>query len=82
MKMGLMLSCKDASELIVKRDAEELKFYDRMRLMMHLSMCKFCALFEKQNDFINSNIKALDNTIVKEFQPDSKEKILESLKND
>ncbi len=79
--MGLMLSCKDASELIMKRDAEELKFYDRIRLMMHLSMCKFCALFEKQNDFINSNIKALDDTVVKEFPGDSKERILEELNN-
>lgn len=79
--MGLMLSCKETSELIIKRDTEKLKLYDRIRLAMHLSMCKFCSLFEKQNEFINSNIKALDNTVVKEFQPDSKEKILENLKN-
>ena len=81
MKMGLMLSCKDASELIVKKDAEDLKFYDRMRLMMHLSMCKFCSLFEKQNEFINSNIKALDDSVVEDFQVDSKSRILNNLKN-
>ncbi|RLD56714.1 MAG: hypothetical protein DRJ05_10885 [Bacteroidetes bacterium] len=79
--MGLMLSCKETSELIIKKDTEELKFYDRMRLMMHLSMCKFCSLFEKQNNFINSNIKALDDKVVKEFEPGSKEKILQNIKN-
>ena len=79
--MGLMLTCKDTSELIVKKDNEELKFYDRMRLMMHLSMCKFCSLFEKQNDFINSNIKALDDTVVNEFPNDSKARIYDNLIN-
>ena len=79
--MGLMLSCKETSELIIKKDTEELKFYDRMRLMMHLSMCKFCSLFEKQNDFINSNIKALDDNVVKEFPEDSKSRIFDNLKN-
>ena len=81
MKLGLMLSCKDTSELIVKRDAEKLKFYDHMRLMMHLSMCKFCNLFEKQNNFINSNIKALDDTVVKDFSADSKVRIYDNLKS-
>ncbi len=79
--MGLMLSCKETSELIIKKDTEELKFYDRMRLMMHLSMCKFCSLFEKQNDFINSNIKALDDNVVKEFPEDSKVRIYDNLKS-
>ncbi len=79
--MGLMLSCKETSELIIKKDTEELKFYDRMRLMMHLSMCKFCSLFEKQNEFINSNIKALDDNVVKEFPKDSKVRIYDNLKN-
>ena len=79
--MGLMLSCKETSELIIKKDTEELKFYDRMRLMMHLSMCKFCSLFEKQNEFINSNIKALDDNVVKDFPEDSKSRIFDNLKN-
>ncbi len=79
--MGLMLSCKETSELIIKKDTEELKFYDRMRLMMHLSMCKFCSLFEKQNEFINSNIKALDDNVVKEFPEDSKVRIYDNLKS-
>lgn len=77
--MGLMLSCKETSELIVKKDFENLRFYDRIRLMMHLSMCKFCKLFERQNHFINSNINALDESVVEEMQPETKVRILETL---
>lgn len=79
--MGLMLSCKDTSELIIKKHVEKLKFYDRIRLMLHLSMCKFCSLFEKQNDFIDANIKALDDNIAIDFPKDAKAKIYSNLKN-
>lgn len=79
--MGFMLSCKETSELIIKKETEDLKLYDRIRLMMHISMCKFCSLFEKQNVFINSNIRALDDNVIHEFPEDSKARVYNNLGN-
>ncbi len=59
MKKGIMLSCEDTTFLVVKKDQEKLGMWDRMRIFMHLSMCKYCSLFAKQNKFIDENRESI-----------------------
>ena len=59
MKNGIMITCKDATHLVVKKNHEALNMWDKMRLFMHLSMCKFCSLFEKHNKIIDERTREL-----------------------
>jgi hypothetical protein len=79
MKKGLMITCKDATQLVVKRNHETLSMWDRMRLKMHLSMCRFCSLFEKQNRIIDEQVAKLDEISPAHMPGESKEKILHEI---
>jgi hypothetical protein len=79
MKKGMMLSCKDATYLVVKKEHEKLSMWDKMRIFMHLSMCKYCSLFEKQNKFIDDQVAKLDEVTPSKLDRDTKTKILEDI---
>lgn len=79
MKKGIMLSCEDTTLLVVKNASKKLSMWDRMRMLMHLAMCKYCSLFEKQNKFIDDNVAKLDDAAIKDLSKESKEKILRDI---
>ncbi|MCD4731312.1 MAG: hypothetical protein K8R74_11970 [Bacteroidales bacterium] len=79
MKKGIMLSCEDATHLVVKKAYEKLSLWDRMRIFMHLSMCKYCSLFEKQNKFLDDQVAKLDEASQSKLDQDTKTKILEDI---
>lgn len=49
----LMLSCKKASALVIKRNDFELTLREKIQLFFHLMMCDACHNFDKQNKVIN-----------------------------
>ena len=75
-----MLSCEDTTFLVVKKGQENVGMWDKMRIFMHLSMCKYCSLFAKQNKFIDEQVAKLDDTELNELKPDIKERILEDIR--
>lgn len=48
-----MLSCKEASVLIIKKEEGKLAMGDRLRLFFHLMACDICKLFNKQSLFLS-----------------------------
>ena len=79
MKKGFMLSCEDTTHLVVKKAYEKLGMWDRMRIFMHLSMCKYCNLFDKQNKFIDDHVAKLDDKEINKLNQETKSKILEGI---
>lgn len=79
MSNRIMISCKDATHLVVKKNHEALTMWDKMRLLMHLSMCRFCSLFEKQNKIIDEKVAELDEKTPSHLTEESKEKILHQI---
>ena len=79
MKKGMMISCRDATELVVKKSHEELSGWDRFRLKFHLLMCKFCSLFEKQNAVIDTLAGRLNDDASEKMEEDTKKKMLKDL---
>jgi hypothetical protein len=49
----LMITCKEATMLSVQKVEISLSFSDRIRLFMHLIICQYCRLFDKQNKMID-----------------------------
>lgn len=43
-----MISCKEVSRLVSRREDERLTFWQRWRLRLHLSICVACKQFESQ----------------------------------
>ena len=47
-----MLNCKEASQLASRAQDEELQFWQKMALKLHLLLCRSCAHFTQQLNFI------------------------------
>lgn len=47
-----MLSCKDVSRLLSESQDRKLTVSERLKLEMHLAMCKGCSNFRKQMNFL------------------------------
>lgn len=52
----LMITCKEATMLSVQKAEINLSFSDRMRLFIHLLVCQYCRLFDKQSKIIDKLI--------------------------
>ena len=76
-----MLSCEDTTHMVVKKAYEKLTMWDRMRIFLHLSMCKYCTLFQKQNKFIDKQVAKLDDAAPSKLDLDTKSKILGNIQN-
>lgn len=47
-----MLSCKEVTHLLSDGQDRKLSLTERIKLEMHLAMCKGCSNFRKQMDFL------------------------------
>ncbi|WP_421751163.1 hypothetical protein [Croceimicrobium sp.] len=73
----LILSCKDASSLIQKKEEGKLGLIQGLQLRVHLSVCVFCRHYEKQSGRINEFI----DQYFKDRKPQAQEKFKEELKS-
>lgn len=53
----LMISCKESTFLTAKKEEGKLSFAEKLKLMFHISMCKYCKRFEKQSSEIRKEIR-------------------------
>ncbi len=76
----LMITCKESTMLSVKKAEIGISFQDRLRLMLHHFICKYCRLFDKQNKIVD---KVLENWKVdKKLSEDQKKSIQQSIDNE
>lgn len=52
-KNKFMISCKEATMIVVKKAEIKVTFSERLKLFLHLIICQYCRLFEKQNKIID-----------------------------
>ena len=52
--LGHIISCRDASRLVSRREDAALSPWQRLVLRLHLSVCTACARFEQQVRFLRS----------------------------
>ena len=55
--LGHMISCKDASRLVSKREDGPLGTWDRITLRLHLAVCAACTRFERQIRFLRAAMR-------------------------
>lgn len=49
----LMITCNEATMLSVQKAEINLSFSDRFKLFIHLLVCQYCRLFDKQSKMID-----------------------------
>jgi hypothetical protein len=52
--LGHMISCKDASRLMSRKEDAPLTFWQRLTLRLHLSVCAACTRFARQIRFLRT----------------------------
>jgi hypothetical protein len=53
----LMLSCEQASLLVIKKEENKMSQIEKVQLWFHSSICGLCKEFDGQNNFINTNLE-------------------------
>ncbi len=83
--MKLMLTCKQASQIISQSLDNPLSWQDRLRLKFHLFICDACTRFNQQLHLLNTVIKRIikttesDNTI--QLNSEAKARITQAIES-
>ncbi|HEX3024302.1 MAG TPA: hypothetical protein VHP12_03740 [Chitinophagaceae bacterium] len=75
-----MISCKDATYLVSKKEEKKLAFLEMIQLKIHLLICVFCRLFELQSKLIGKNAAHIHEHHHIHLPEVSKGKIIQALK--
>jgi predicted anti-sigma-YlaC factor YlaD len=75
-----MISCKQSTEWVIKKEDGRLSVKENIQLMSHLAICSFCRLFSRQSLLINKAYKN-KNTEVHHLTAEEKEELRRSLHN-
>jgi hypothetical protein len=83
----IQYDCRHATYLIEKRQHTLLTIKERIQLVIHLSGCSVCRLFQRQSRWINRMLRTLfhsthgqENRLSDEFKQQLQQKIDERLK--
>lgn len=80
----LVLSCKEATELVEKREVTALTSRQRLQLKIHLWICSACRSYAKQSHLMNKMLERFVTSSTEEIHcmdDTSKAKILRHIKN-
>ncbi len=81
-KTRMLITCKEATLYIEKREENAITIKERIKLAIHLVICEFCKLFEKQDKFINLQLKHIHTEASLSFEEkEEMEKQIENILN-
>ena len=49
----LALTCKEATLLMELKDSNTISSFQKLRLTLHLLICKYCTIYKKKRAFMN-----------------------------
>ena len=80
--MGLMNNCKEATDLISKKEEKKLSAQQNIKLLFHLFLCKVCNFFYKQNNVIISSASLMQKKSASSLSTNEKEQMVEVLEKE
>ena len=48
----VMINCDEATKICNKNQYKEASFYEKVKLSLHVFLCKKCRLYSEQNNFM------------------------------
>ena len=79
----IKINCREANDICNKAQYDEVGFFEKIKLNLHLMNCKICALYTKQNKLLTKSYKhkaANCNLDRFELDGDAKKELEELLK--
>ncbi len=73
-----MINCRQATELMSKSDEKNLSVGEKFKLYIHLTFCRICKLFSRQNKLLIQKYKGL-KPANESVSADFKKKVIERL---
>ena len=77
--MGLMINCKDATNMISQKEERRLSFKQRIQLSIHLFICKVCDFFYKQNKVLTTSVPLIQKKSAASLSEKEKQQMIEVL---
>lgn len=76
-----MINCKQATELVLKKEDGKIGLKNRLFLWLHLLLCPLCKLFAKQSKYLSKLSKALQENEKASLTVEEKKEIIQELEN-
>ena len=76
-----MITCKEATDFISRKEEGKLSLRQRWQLWQHLAVCSFCKLFYKQNKIFTNSTPHLHETTHATLSQEQKEVLIKALEN-
>ena len=78
----LMISCRQATEMLAKKEEGKVSFANLFRLWYHTFICTCCKKFTKQDKLIVNHLKKItDNMPTTSLTDKEKNEMIEKLQN-
>jgi hypothetical protein len=81
----LFLSCKRTTELIEKRNVDDLSVIENLQLKVHVLMCRACKAYENQSEMIEKTLsqwsKSKDKVKKNKLSAGMKSQIIKEVKD-
>ena len=76
-----MITCKEATDFISRKEEGKLSLRRRWQLWQHLAVCSFCKLFYKQTKVITDSAPHLHEHTNATLSQEQKESLIKALEN-
>lgn len=70
-----MISCKEAALLSEKKDEGKLTLGEKLKLRVHVMICKMCQVVQMQNKFVIEHAKHTEQNLKDKLTTQEKEEI-------
>lgn len=81
MKKKLMITCKEATDMLSQKEEGKISYENRLKLWYHLFLCKWCRAFKKQDSLIIKHLHSLDTRDEQQvLSEEEKKSMIEKLK--
>lgn len=78
----IMISCKEATFMVSKKEEKKLSWREKFQLKLHLAICKMCRLFEKQSRRISKDAAQLHEHTTEALSTEKKQEMKTALENE
>jgi hypothetical protein len=77
--MKWMITCKQATEFIIKREEGKLPLKKHVLLWLHIGICGLCKLFASQSKLIGKNCSNMAEHVTESLTTTEKEALINTL---
>ena len=76
-----MITCKQSTEWVIKKEYKKLSVKENLQLMSHLAVCSFCRLFQEQDTLMSEALYKSGSRKLFQLTQEEKMKLFHSIQS-